>query len=76
MTPALTSDAGIPGLIDALNTQLCGGELSPAAKTLFVNFITSRLPYTTPTPTSSQMRDRVRAAVHFITTSPEFNIQR
>jgi uncharacterized protein (DUF1800 family) len=77
MTPALTSDAGIPALIDQLNTQLCAGQLSPAAKTLFVTYVANpRFPYSTPTPTATQMRDRVRAVVHLITTSPEFNVQR
>ncbi|HEX4263551.1 MAG TPA: DUF1800 family protein [Verrucomicrobiae bacterium] len=77
MTSSLTSDAGIPTLIDQLNTQLCAGQLSPAAKTLFVSYVANaRFPYTTPTPTFTQMRDRVRAVVHLITASPEFNIQR
>ena len=77
MTPALTSDAGIPTLIDTLNTQLCAGQLSPAAKTLFATYVANpRFPYTSPTPTSAQMRDRVRAVVHLITASPEFNVQR
>jgi len=77
MTPALTSDAGIPVLIDTLNAQLCAGQLSPAAKNLFVTYVANpRFPYTTPTPTFTQMRDRVRAVVHLITASPEFNIQR
>ncbi len=77
MTPSLTSDAGIPTLIDQLNTQLCAGQLSPAAKTLFVTYVANpRFPYAAPTPTSAQMRDRVRAVVHLITTSPEFNVQR
>jgi hypothetical protein len=77
MTPELTSDAGIPTLIDQLNTQLCAGQLSLAAKTLFVNYVANaRFPYTTPTPTAQQMRDRVRACIHLVTASPEFNVQR
>jgi len=76
MTPALTSDAGIPGLVDGLSTVLCAGQLSPAARTVIVNYVanTSRFPYTTPTHT--QMRDRVRAVVHLIVSSPEFLIQK
>jgi len=76
MTPALTSDAGIPSLVDSLNSALCAGQLSPAAKTLIVNYVanTSRFPYTTPT--FPQMRDRVRAVVHLIALSPDFAIQR
>ena len=68
MTPAWTSDTGIPNLIDALNTQLCAGQLSPAAKTLFVSYVANaRFPYTSPTPTNAQMRDprpRRRASHH------------
>ena len=76
MTPAYTSNAGIPSLVDALNSLLCAGELSAGAKTAIVNYVanTSNFPYTTPTNT--QTRDRVRAVVHLIVTSPDFTIQR
>jgi hypothetical protein len=76
MTPANTSNAGIPGLVDALNSLLCGGQLSPSAKTQIANYVanTTNFPYTTPTFT--QMRDRVRAVVHLISTSPDFTVQR
>jgi hypothetical protein len=76
MTPENTSDAGIPGLVDSLNSLLCAGQLSPGAKTIIVNYVanTARFPYTTPT--FSQMRDRVRAVVHQIVASPDFAIQR
>jgi hypothetical protein len=73
MTPANTSNTGIAGLVDALNSLLCGGQLSDAAKTPIVNYASS-LAYTTPTYT--QMRDRVRAVVHLIITSPDFTIQK
>jgi hypothetical protein len=73
MTPAYTSNAGLSSLVDALNSLLCGGQLSAAAKTQIVNYA-STLAYTTPTYT--QMRDRVRAVTHLILTSPDFNIQR
>jgi hypothetical protein len=76
MTPAYTADAGIPGLVDALNSVLCAGQLTPAAKTIIVNYVanTSRFPYTTPS--LGQMRDRVKAVVHQIVASPDFAIQR
>ena len=76
MTAANTSDAGIPGLVDSLSGVLCAGQLTPAAKTIIVNYVanTSRFPYTTPT--FAQMRDRVRAVVHLIVASPDFAIQR
>jgi hypothetical protein len=73
MTPANTSNGGIPGLVDALNTLLCGGQLSANARTNIANYAIT-LPYTTPTAT--QMRDRVRAVVHLILSSPDFTIQK
>ncbi len=78
MTPALTADAGIPGLVDTVNTVLCAGQLSASAKSIVVGYVasTARFPYTTGNPTMSQMRDRVRAVVHLIASSPEFIIQR
>jgi hypothetical protein len=78
MTQANTSDAGIPGLVDGLNTLLCAGQLSNAAKSIIVNYVanTSRFPLASPVPTNPQMRDRVRAVVHLITASPEFSVQR
>jgi hypothetical protein len=77
MTTALTSDAGIPALVDGLNTQLCAGQLSPATRTIIVNYVANpRFPYSLPAPTFEQMRDRVRAVVHLIVSSPDFVIQR
>ncbi len=78
MTPAATANAGIPGTVDALNTLLCAGQLSSAAKSIIVSYVadTTRFPYTSPTPTHTQMRDRVRAIVHLIISSPEFIVQR
>ena len=73
MTAAYTSNAGLPSLVDQLNTLLCGGRLSASAKTIIVNYA-STLAYTTPTAT--QMRDRVRAVVHLIVNAPEFTIQK
>jgi len=67
MTPAYTSNGGLPGLVDALNSLLCGGQLSTAAKSQIVSYA-STLGYTTPT--ALQMRDRVRAVVHLVTSSP------
>jgi uncharacterized protein (DUF1800 family) len=77
MTSAYTSNAGIPSLIDALNSLLTGGQLSAAAKNAIVAYVanTTNFPYGTP-PTDSQMRDRVRAVAHLIAVSPDFIIQR
>jgi hypothetical protein len=76
MTSAFTSNGGIPSLVDTLNSLLCAGQLSPASKTFIVNFVANNtnFPYTTPTP--GQMRDRVRAVVHLILTSPDYIIQK
>jgi hypothetical protein len=78
MTQAYTSSGGLPSLVDALNSLLCGGQLSGTAKTQIVNYVanTSNFPYNSPTPTVGQMRDRARAVVHLITSSPDFIVQR
>ena len=74
MTLAQTSNAGIPGLVDALGTVLTGGNLTASTKNTIVNYVTSNHPYTTPTNT--QMRDRVRAIIQLIVTSAEYAIQK
>jgi len=74
MTSAFTANAGLPGLVDSLNSLLCAGQLSPAAKTLIVNYVSANWSYTVPT--LPQMRDRVRAVAHLVLTSPDFAIQR
>ena len=83
--PALAADVSVQAvyvdegvLLDALNTLLCAGQLSAAAKSIIVNYVadTTRFPYTSPTPTNTQMRDRVRAVVHLIVSSPEFIVQK
>jgi hypothetical protein len=78
MTAGQTSNAAIPALVDKLGDLLTGGQLSAQAKTVIVNFVanTTNFPYTAAAPTNTQMRDRVRAVVHLIITSPEYAIQR
>jgi hypothetical protein len=77
MTAAQTSNAGIAGLVDRLGDLLTGGQLTTATKTEIVNFATNttNFPYSA-TPTTTQMRDRVRAVVHLIVASPEYAIQK
>jgi hypothetical protein len=77
MTQAYTTTGGLPGLVDALNSLLCGGQLSGLAKTQIVNYVgnATNFPYGTP-PTMGQIRDRVRAVVHLITSSPDYTVQR
>lgn len=60
-------------LIDELNTRLMGGQLPTEAKNTIRTYVAS-LSYTTPT--SAQLRDRIRAVVHLIVTSPDFTIQK
>lgn len=77
MTISYTSAAGLPSLVATLNSLLTAGQLSSAAQTYIVNYVSSvaNFPYSTP-PTDSQMRDRVRAVVHLIADSPDFTIQK
>ena len=76
MTTGYTGNSGIPGLVNALNTALMAGQLSPDAQTSIVNYVAStNFAYGSP-PTQTQMRDRVRAVVHLITSSPDFLIQK
>jgi hypothetical protein len=78
MTAGQTSNAGVAALVDKLGDLLTGGQLAATTKTTIVNFVanTTNFPYTTPTPTATQMRDRVRAIVHMIITTPEYAIQK
>jgi hypothetical protein len=84
MTNAKTSEAGISALIDELAILLVGASLDAGPKARIVNFVNHKngsnvldyLPYTTPTPTNLQKRDRVRAIIHLIITSAEFAVQK
>jgi hypothetical protein len=77
MTTNYTSATGIPNLVNSLNTLLLAGQLSAGAKTNIVNYVTNtaNFGYSSP-PTATQMRDRVRAVVHQIISSPDFTIQK
>ena len=75
MTPAYTSNGGVSNLVQSLNTLLCAGQLSAGARATITSYVTStNFPYTTPT--ASEMRERVRAAVHLIVSAPDFVIQK
>jgi hypothetical protein len=76
MTLARTSNAGIPTLVNDLGVLLTGGNLTSAVKSTISNYVIAHQSYTTPTPTTTQMRDRVRAIVHLIATSAGYAIQR
>ena len=72
-----TSNAGIPALVDTLNSLLMAGQLSPGARSVIIAYVanTTNFPYGNP-PTANQRRDRVRAVIHLLLTSPDFTIQR
>jgi len=76
MTTVKTSNSGIPGLVDELSTLLLGGQLATSVRTTIVNYVANNTNFPYTTPTNTQMRDRVRAIVHLLLTSPDFTIQR
>jgi hypothetical protein len=76
MTANYTSDANIPTLVSALNTYLAAGELSADCQSNIVAFVnTNNFSWSTP-PTQTQIRDRVRAVIHLIVSSPDYMIQK
>jgi hypothetical protein len=77
MTTNYTSNAGIPTLVSALNTYLGAGEVSATAQSNIVRYVanTTNFGYSNP-PTQTQMRDRVRAVIHLISSSPDYIIQK
>jgi uncharacterized protein (DUF1800 family) len=76
MTANYTSDANIPTLVSALNTYLAAGELSADCQSNIVAFVnTNNFSWSTP-PTRTQIRDRVRAVIHLIVSSPDYMIQK
>lgn len=77
MTTNYTSNAGIPSLVSALNTYLAAGELSALTQSNIVSYVanTANFAYSAP-PTQTQMRDRVRAVIHLIASSPDYIIQK
>jgi hypothetical protein len=72
-----TSNAGLPMLVSNLNTRLAAGEVSAAAQSNILSFVanSTNFPYGAP-PSQTQMRDRVRAVVHLIVSSPDYIIQK
>ena len=75
MTSNYTVNAGIPTLVSNLNTLLAAGQLSVAAQTNIINYVTNTANFASPT-NQTQMRDRVRAIVHLIASSPDYMIQK
>jgi uncharacterized protein (DUF1800 family) len=77
MTTNYTSNAGVPALVSALNTYMAAGELSALTQSNIIRYVanTTNFGYGTP-PTQTQMRDRVRAVIHLIASSPDYMIQK
>jgi hypothetical protein len=77
MTTNYTADTGIPMLVSNLNTLLAAGQLSTFTQTNIIGYVanSNNFSYGLP-PTQTQMRDRVRAVVHLIVSSPEYIIQK
>jgi hypothetical protein len=79
-----TNDQNIGALIDRMNTLLLGGQLPAAGKAIIQSFITANtgvnsytnINYSNTAPTDTQKRDRIRAVIHFLISSADFNIQR
>ena len=66
-------NSNLDALINELNTRLMAGQLPAEARTIIRNYVQT-LPYSTPSTT--QKRNRIRAVVHLIVTSPDFAIQK
>ena len=70
-----TANAGIPSLVSNLNLLLAAGQLSAAAQSNIISYVTNSVNFASPT-NQIQMRDRVRAVVHLIASSPDCIIQK
>ncbi len=77
-TSAWTSNENLSALIDAFNDLLLAGQLPASAKSVILAYVsnTGNIAYNNASPTDTQKRDRVRAIVHLLATSPEFTIQK
>jgi hypothetical protein len=87
-----TNDVNLNALIDKLSTLLLAGQLPSTgvnnyastprnivnAKQVIYDYVrsTANISYSNTTPTATQKRDRLRAIVHLIVTSPDFTIQK
>jgi hypothetical protein len=75
MTPAYTANSGTTNLVNSLSSLLLAGQLSPAARDKITGYVNANFVYSVP-PTYTQMRDRVKAAVHLLLMSPDFTVQK
>jgi hypothetical protein len=73
-----TYNANVAALVDELSILLTAGQLSPAARTVVVNYVsnTTNIAYTNGAATDVQKINRLRGIIHLIATSADFTIQR
>ena len=87
-----TNDVNLGALIDQLNTLLLAGRLPSTgtntytlpprnivnARQAILDYVsnTSNIAYNNTTPSDTNKRDRVRAIVHLLITSPDYTIQK
>jgi hypothetical protein len=87
-----TNDVNLNALIDRLNTLLLAGQLPSSgtnnyssnprvivnAKQVIYDYVrnTANIAYSNAAPTTAQRRDRIRAIVHLLVSSPDFTIQK
>ncbi|MDB6172106.1 MAG: hypothetical protein JWL59_1417 [Chthoniobacteraceae bacterium] len=73
-----TNNENVSALIDQMNTLLMSGQMPAPMKSIIQAYIsnTANLAYNNITPSDANKRDRIRALVHLIVTSPDFAIQK
>jgi hypothetical protein len=80
--PTAPADDNLRNLIRELSTLLTANRLSTASQNAIYNWVSNttsgngNIAYTLPVPTESQRRERARAVVHLIITSPDYTIQK
>jgi hypothetical protein len=83
---AAPADDNLRNLIRELSTLLTAGTLSTTSQNAIYNWVSNNntangnpggnIAYTIASPTETQRRDRARAVVHLIITSPDYTIQK
>jgi hypothetical protein len=80
--PSAPANDNLRNLIRELSTLLTAGQLSSTSQNLIYNWVSNttsgngNIAYTLTAPTESQRRERARAIVHLIITSPDYTIQK
>ncbi len=80
-----TNDVNLDALISQLNTLLMAGQMTTGMRAVISNYVLlmnaahtsyTNITYSNTSPTDTHKRDRIRAIVHLIVTSPEYGIQK